>query len=101
MRQAARVDANQPAIVKALRAVGAKVQPLHMIGRGCPDALVAFRGCWYVAEIKDGSKPPSRWELTPDEKRWHERFGAAAKVNIWHSVDEALCEIGATGGNDE
>ena len=40
---AARVDANQPEIVKALRGVGATVQHLHKVGQGCPDLMVGWR----------------------------------------------------------
>lgn len=71
MRRAAKIDANQPAIVAALRALGAFVQPLHTVGQGCPDLLVAFRGQTLLVEVKDGSKPPSARALTPDQKMWH------------------------------
>jgi len=89
-RTAARVDANQSSIVDALRRAGAKVQPLHQVGKGCPDLLVAFRGRWYLGEIKDGKKPPSKRKLTPDEANWHELFGAAAPVYVWESEEDAL-----------
>ena len=65
--RAARIDANQPEIVKALRDVGAFVQSLATIGKGCPDLLVAFRGKWHVLEVKDGAKPPSARKLTKGE----------------------------------
>lgn len=90
-----RIDANHNVIVDGLRAVGAEAQSLASIGRGCVDVLVAYRGSWYVAEIKDGSKPPSKQVLTPDEKKWHERFSAKAPVHIWRSLDDALKTIGA------
>lgn len=86
----ARVDANQPDIVEALRAAGARVQHIHIIGHGCPDILVAFRGRWYVAEIKD-----SRGQLTPDEVRWHEDFSVQGPVHIWRTARQALRDIGA------
>ena len=93
MRRAAKVDANQPAIVEALRQVGATVEPIHTLGRGVPDLLVGFRGANYVLEAKDGSQPPSRRCLTPDEEKWHAKWrGQKAVVN---SVDEALEAIGA------
>lgn len=62
-RGAYRVDANQPAIVKALRDAGATVVHLHMVGSGCPDILVGYRGVNYLMEIK---RTP-RSHLTPDE----------------------------------
>lgn len=70
MRRAAKVDANQTEVVKALRKIGATVQPLHTVGRGCPDLLVGWRQKNFLFEVKDGNKPPSARELTPDEKRW-------------------------------
>ena len=93
MRQAARIDANQPDIIKALRSVGASVQPLHTVGAGCVDLAVGFRGANYLLEVKDGRQPPSKRRLTPDEEKWHAEWrGHVAVVN---SVDEALQEIGA------
>jgi hypothetical protein len=70
MRRAARVDANQAEIVKALRKIGATVQPLHAVGKGCPDLLVGWRQGNYLFEVKDGAKPPSARALTPDEQDW-------------------------------
>lgn len=98
-RIAAKVDANQAEIVKALRKVGAKVQPIHTVGNGCPDVIVAHNGRWYAAEIKDGNKPPSAQKLTPDEQEWHEEFGQAAPVHIWKSIEDALVTIGAISPN--
>lgn len=90
-----RLDANHSQIVDALRRAGARVQSLAAVGGGCPDLLVAFRGAWYVLEIKDGAKPPSHRMLTPDEARWHADFGGVAPVFVVTSVEEALRIIGA------
>ena len=70
MRRAARIDENQPAIVKALRKIGASVTPLHAVGGGVSDLLVSFRQKWFVLEVKNPSKPKSDQELTPDQVRW-------------------------------
>jgi hypothetical protein len=52
MRYAARVDANQQEIVKALREAGAFVWII-----GLPvDLLVGFSGQTFLVEVKDGSK---------------------------------------------
>lgn len=94
MRRRARVDSNQAEITQALRKVGATVQPLHTVGKGCPDLLVGFRGRNWLFEIKDGKLPPSRQELTPDELRW-----AGAWRGHWdvvRSVDEALTLLRGT-----
>jgi hypothetical protein len=93
MRRAARVDANQAEIVKALRRVGATVQPLHTVGDGCPDLLVGYRGTNHLLELKDGSKPPSARQLTDDQKRWHNHWRGIAHVVT--SINDALCVIGA------
>lgn len=95
-RYRAKVDANHTDVVSALRAVGAQVQSLAMVGDGCPDLLVAFRGAWHVLEVKDGSKPPSHRKLTPAEEMWLMRFDETAPVFVVNSVDEALEVIGAT-----
>lgn len=92
---AKKVDANQKAIVEALRSVGAQVQSVATVGKGCPDVIVAFRGAWFVAEIKDGSKPASAQRLTPDEVEWHAAFSQQAPVHVWRDADEALRCIGA------
>ena len=56
MRTRAKVDANQAKIVHGLRQAGRSVQPLHQIGKGCPDLLVGFGGKNFLLEIKDNSK---------------------------------------------
>lgn len=93
MPYARKVDANHTAIVRALKAVGASVQSLAMVGNGCPDLLVGFRGQNFALEVKDGEKSPSRRVLTPDEEDWHSEWrGSVVTV---HTVDEALRTIGA------
>lgn len=89
MRRRGRVDANQKAIVAALRGIGASVQSLADIGKGCPDILCGFRGTTFLLEIKDGSKPPSARLLTPDEGAWMAGWRGGA-LHIVSSVDEAL-----------
>lgn len=93
MRRAAKVDANQDQIVVALRAAGASVNSLAPVGKGLPDLLVGFRGTNYLLECKDGNKPPSARELTPDQIEWHLNWRGHAVVVT--SADEALAAIGA------
>lgn len=96
MRRAAKVDANQADIVAALRMAGATVQPLHAVGKGCPDLLVGYQRVNYLLEVKDGSKVPSAKKLTEDQVEWHELWrGQAAVVN---DVKSALTAIGALRG---
>ena len=52
MRRAAKTDATQAEIVKALRSVGGKVILLHQVGGGCPDLLVWGNGRTFLIECK-------------------------------------------------
>lgn len=82
MRRAAKVDANQPEITGALRRIGASVQPIHTVGKGCPDLLVGYLGLNIVLELKDSEKPKSKQNLTEDELEWHREWkGQVAIVN--------------------
>ena len=92
MQKISRVDENQPEIVKALRQAGATVQSLAAVGKGCPDLLVAYRGQNYLVEVKDGNKPPSARQLTPDQQKWHN--GWMSPVYVVDSVEHALAVIG-------
>ncbi|WP_333846890.1 hypothetical protein [Phaeobacter italicus] len=98
-KYAARVDRNQKEIVKALRKVGASVEHLHAVGKGCPDLLVGFRGGNYLLEVKDGKKPPSARKLTPDQETWHCAW--LGTVYVVKSVTEALIAIGAIDEDTE
>ena len=91
-RRAAKVDANQKIVVKALRSAGATVQHLHAVGAGCPDLLVGFRGINYLIEVKDGKKPPSARKLTDDQVIWHRDWRGNA--HVVKSVTEALAVLG-------
>lgn len=92
MRRAAKVDANQQDIVRALRDIGATVESLAPLGKGVPDLLVGYRGENLVLEVKDGSKPPSAQKLTPDELRWHQNW--RGDVYVVSSVEDALSVLG-------
>lgn len=94
MRRAAKVDDNQPEIVSALRAVGARVECLHGVGGGVTDLLVLFQGDLFLLEVKDGNKPPSDRKLTPAQVAWHREF-ANPNLHVVCNVQEALDAIGA------
>jgi hypothetical protein len=87
----ARVDANQPKIVAALRKMGASVLHLHTLGDGAPDLLIGMHGINKLVELKDGTKPPSARKLTPDETKFHAEW--RGQVAIINSVDEAIAFI--------
>ena len=93
MRRAARVDRNQPEIVEALRNAGAKVYSLAAVGGGIPDLVVAYQRQTYLLEVKDGTKPPSERELTPDQVRFHVEWNGGPCLVV-NSVSEALAAIG-------
>lgn len=91
MKFTAKADANQPAIVKALRAAGASVQHLHSVGAGCPDLLCAINETNFLIEVKDGSKDPSAQKLKPTQVVWHAAW--KAPVHIVNSVEAAIIVV--------
>lgn len=92
MRRAARTDANQAAIIEALRAIGASVRDTSAVGNGFPDLVAGFRGRTWLLECKDGNKPPSARKLTPDQIEFKSTWrGHWAVVN---SPEEALEIVG-------
>jgi Holliday junction resolvase len=90
----AKIDANQSEIVKELRKVGAFVQSLATIGKGCPDLLVGYRGNWFLMEVKDAKKAQSQRELTQDEMDWILRAAKSGPVHIVETVAQALGVLG-------
>jgi hypothetical protein len=85
MRYAARVDANQQAIVKALRNAGAYIWII-----GLPvDLLVGFGGQTYLVEVKDGSKK----RLTKLQEEFFASWGGGGLHRI-ESPEDALRMIG-------
>jgi len=82
--RAKRIDANQPAIVRAFRAAGCHVVPIHHCGGGVPDLLVTHRGRWRLVEIKDGAKSPSKRALTPAERD----FESLCPLDYWIAESE-------------
>lgn len=88
MRRATKVDANQDAIVSALRAAGASVQSLAAIGKGCPDLLAAKGGDMYLFEVKHGKGKPNEMQA-----KWH--IGWNAAVHVVYGPEDALRVIGA------
>ena len=69
MMRAARVDANQPEIVKAFRDLGWSVLIISQL-KNCCDIVVGKHGENVLVEIKDGKKPPSQQKLTTGEDKF-------------------------------
>ena len=94
MRQAARTDDNHEAIVRALRGVGAFVQSLAAVGKGCPDLVVCHRGKVELIEVKnlDGKGRA----LSPDERDWHALALARGRyyVHVVVNAEQALDVVG-------
>lgn len=91
-RRGSKIDANHSAVVRALRLAGASVQSLAELGNGCPDLLISWKhlGKSRTAclEVKDGSLPPSKKRLTPDEEIWHSRW--QGELHVVETVEQAL-----------
>ena len=75
MSYSRRVDANQIAVVEALRQIGAGVTLLHRVGYGCPDLLVGYRGRNVLLEVK---VPKGRVKDT--QELWFQNWPGQAHV---------------------
>jgi hypothetical protein len=94
VRRAAARDANEPELIKALRQVGASVQPLS--APGVPDLLVGYRGVTYLLEVKMPLGPKGgedKRKLTPDQRAWWLAW-RGRHPSVVHDVKEALRAIG-------
>jgi len=96
MRRAAKTDANQAAVVDALRKAGCSVTSLAAVGAGCPDLLVGRAGRNFLLEVKDGTKPKSARVLTPAQVEWHR--GWAGEVVVVECPEDALWAVGLRRG---
>lgn len=83
LRRAAKVDSNQPAIVDAVRRIGARVLHLHQVGKGCPDLLVCFRGRNVLLEVKLPGEAPNK-----DQVEFISTWGG--ELHIVRTPDEAV-----------
>lgn len=82
-----RTDVNQTEIVRFFRKLGVTVQILSMVGKGCPDLLIACNSYNILIEIKDGKKSTSKQKLTKDEKSFFEMW--KGEVYIINSIEQA------------
>lgn len=88
MRKFARKDGNHKEIIQAFRDLGASVFDTAALGFGFPDIVIGMKGSNVLVEIKDGSLPPSKRKLTPDEIKFHELW--RGKVVIINNVEEVV-----------
>jgi hypothetical protein len=87
VRRAAKIDANQAEIVKALRKVGCSVLSLAAIGRGAPDLLLGYQGKNVLLEVK---RP--RGKLNDQQQAF--RAAWQGDLCVVRSVDDALLVLG-------
>jgi len=97
VKRAAKIDANQGDIVRALRKADCNVLSLAAVGHGCPDLLVHRAGWIYMIEVKDGKKSPSRIKLAPHQVRFHRDW----PVHVVTNEIEALQIFEAAQIHDE
>lgn len=90
-RYALRVDANQTAVVSALRAAGATVE---IVGKPL-DLLVGIRGQFIFMEVKDGAKVKSAQKPTKAQDAFFKRW-AGYPWSIVDGPEAALRAIGVT-----
>lgn len=83
-----RVDENQATIAAGLRAHGFSVQPIHVVGNGCPDLLCGAYGQNILLEIKNPAMIPSRRRLNKLEQKWHNEWNG--QVAVVYTLEEAL-----------
>ena len=88
MRLRGRTDANQAAVVRDLRKLGASVAMTSNLGTGYPDILVGWRDRNFWFELKDPNQPPSKKKLTDDEKDFH--LAWSGQIAVIETVEDAL-----------
>jgi len=88
-RRAAKRDANEPAIIEALRRAGAVVYPIS--GKDVPDLLVIYRGVVDIIEVKTKTG-----KLTDGQREYHRMaLEAGYYIPVVRNPEEALRAIGA------
>ncbi len=86
MRQAGNIDSVQPAIVKALRKIGATVAITSSVGAGFPDLVVGYKGKTYLLEVKTGND-----QLNTAQRNWHEVWGG--HIAVVRTPEQAQVEV--------
>lgn len=87
-RRAAKRDANESGIIRALRAVGATVAQVSEKGR--PDLVVGYRGVTHLMEVKMPGKP-----LTPDQEAFVSGW-RGSRVHVVETTGAVLAVLGVT-----
>ena len=85
-------DVNEPAIIAALEAAGASVDPLPG-GNGRPDLLCGYRQQNFLLEIKNPDADSDKRRLNALQKKWHARWNGRA--HLVETPEQALLVVGA------
>ena len=80
---AGKVDANQAAVIAALRACGVVVRSLAGVGEGMNDLLCAVPLATFLIECKMPGE-----HLTPAQKKWHTE--CPWRNHVVYTVEQAL-----------
>jgi len=92
MRTAARIDDNQPEIVKEFRRLGFSVLLISQL-KNCADILISRDKFTAIIEIKDGKKSPSQRRLTEGEQKfkdsWQGRYYLCESIEDVNKIDRA------------
>lgn len=84
-------DRNHQEVCDGLRAADMSVVDLSVVGKGCPDICVGWRGVNVLLEIKDPAKPPSKRALTEDEAEFQLHW--RGHMFVVHSAAEAIAYV--------
>ena len=87
MIRAARVDRNQPEIVKLFRKLGWYVLIISQL-KNCCDIIVSKNGRTIAIEIKDGEKTPSQQKLSAGELKFKDEW--QGEYMLINCVDDVL-----------
>lgn len=90
---AKKTDGNQKDVVKALEKIGAIVQSLGEVGKGCPDLMVGYRGYTILMEVKD---PDGKNRLEQSQKDWIKAW-KGSPVHVVRSETEAVLVASSYG----
>ena len=86
MRRAAKVDVNQPEIVKQIRKLGGYVLHTHIL-KNAFDLLVGYKGKLYIIEIKKDDKG----KLTEGELKCKEGFNSVGvDYHVIYNIEQFI-----------
>lgn len=94
MRRAARVDANQAAVVKALEAIGCTVQDISKVGQSVPDLLIGVAGINVLMEVKNAERKGGKensFGTLKKQSEWRRRWKGA--VYVVTTPEEAVADV--------